>query len=294
MQAGLRAELTDIEARLIKSNVNNDQYYFSLFPSSTVSYEIAKDNQVQLSYSRRLSRPYFRSLLPFSNFNDPRNNRFGNPALRPEFTNSFELGYLTYLEKGTFLSSIYYRNTTGVVEEITTASDDGTTIRTPVNLAERNAYGLEMNYTANPLEWLDVTSDLNFFRALVNGQYQGRDFNSDTFSWSGRITSKFTLKNRLKAQFSYDYDAPVNTTQGRRLSVSAFDLAASKDVFSNKGTFTIACRDLFNTRIRRSIIDLPELQAESSFQWRQARSVVVSFNYRLGQDKKNSYDVGRN
>jgi hypothetical protein len=294
MQAGLRAELTDIEARLIKSNVNNDQYYFSLFPSSTVSYEIAKDNQVQLSYSRRLSRPYFRNLLPFSNFNDPRNNRFGNPALRPEFTNSFELGYLKYLEKGTFLSSIYYRNTTGVVEEITTASDDGTTIRTPVNLAERGAYGLEMNYTANPLEWLDITSDLNFFRALVNGEYEGRNYNSDTFSWSGRITSKFTLKNRLKAQFSYDYDAPVNTTQGRRLSVSAFDLAASKDVFSNKGTFTIACRDLFNTRIRRSIIDLPELQAESSFQWRQARSLVLSFNYRLNQDKKNTYDVGRN
>lgn len=282
-QGGLRAELTDIQARLLKSGVNNDQNYFSLFPSSTVSYEFTKDNQVQLSYSRRLSRPYFRSLLPFSNFNDPRNNRFGNPGLRPEFTNSFEVGYLKYLPTGTFLSSIYYRNTTGVVEEITTASDDGTTIRTPVNLAERNAYGLEMNYTANPFEWLDITSDLNFFRALVNGDFAGRNFNSDTFSWSGRITSKFTVKNQLKAQFSYDYDAPINTTQGKTLSISAFDLAASRDILSKKATLTVACRDLFNTRIRRTIIDLPELQAESSFQWRQARSVVVSFNYRLNQ-----------
>lgn len=283
LQGGLRAELTDIQARLVKSNVNNDQNYFSLFPSSTVSYEVTKNNQIQLSYSRRLSRPWFRNLLPFSNFSDPRNNRFGNPGLRPEFTNSYELGYLKYLESGTFLSSVYYRNTTGVVEEITTASEDGTTIRTPVNLAERNAYGLEMNYTANPLEWLDITSDLNFFRALVNGEYQGRDYSSDTFSWSGRITSKFTFKNRLKAQFSYDYDAPVNTTQGRRLAISAFDLAASKDIMSKKATLTVACRDLFNTRIRRSIIDLPELQAESSFQWRRARSVVLSFNYRLNQ-----------
>ncbi len=293
LQAGLRAEISDIEARLVKSNVNNDQNYFSLFPSSTVSYEIAKNNQIQLSYSRRLSRPEFRSLLPFSNFSDPRNNRFGNPGLRPEFTNSFELGYLKYLANGTFLSSIYFRNTTGVVEEITTASDDGTTIRTPVNLAERDAYGLEMNYNASPFRWMDVTSDLNFFRALVNGAYDGRDFSSDTFSWSGRITTKFKLKNNLKAQFSYDYDAPVNTTQGRTLSISAFDLAASKDILEGRGTLTLACRDLFNTRIRRSIIDLPELQAESSFQWRQARSLVLSFNYRLNQNKKNTFNVGQ-
>ncbi|KPM47758.1 outer membrane beta-barrel family protein [Jiulongibacter sediminis] len=286
LQAGLRAELSDINAQLQKSGQNNDQNYFSLFPSSTFSYELNKENQLQVSYSRRLSRPYFRRLLPFSNFNNPRNNSIGNPGLRPEFTNSTEMGYLRYTQNGTFLSSVYYRHTTGVIEQIVIPSDDGTTIRYPVNLAQRNAYGLEMNYTTNPYKWLDITSDINFYRALVSGSFEGQDLSSDTYSMNGRISSKFTMGERSQIQVTYDYDAPRNTTQGRVLSMSSFDAAGSLDVFKGKGTLTLSVRDLFNTRKRRTVTDLPDFKSESVFQWRRARSFVLSLNYRLNQEKR--------
>ncbi|MGR3810779.1 TonB-dependent receptor domain-containing protein [Jiulongibacter sp. NS-SX5] len=286
IQGGLRTELTDIDARLLKSGANNDQNYLSLFPSTTFSYEMNRDNQIQASYSRRLSRPFFRRLLPFSNFNNPRNNSIGNPGLRPEFTNSTELGYLKFTENGTFLSSVYYRHTTGVIETIIIPSDDGTTIRYPVNLAERNAYGLEMNYTTNPFKWLDVTSDINFFRARVNGSFEDQDLSSDTYSMNGRISTKFTPGDMSQIQLTYDYDAPQNTTQGRTLSMSSFDAAGSLDVFKGNGTLTLSMRDIFNTRKRRSITDLPEFYSESVFQWRRARSFVLSLNYRLNQEKR--------
>ncbi len=281
----MRAELSDINAQLQKSGQNNDQNYFSLFPSSTFSYELNKENQLQVSYSRRLSRPYFRRLLPFSNFNNPRNNSIGNPGLRPEFTNSTEMGYLRYTQNGTFLSSVYYRHTTGVIEQIVIPSDDGTTIRYPVNLAQRNAYGLEMNYTTNPYKWLDITSDINFYRALVSGSFEGQDLSSDTYSMNGRISSKFTMGELSQIQVTYDYDAPRNTTQGRVLSMSSFDAAGSLDVFKGKGTLTLSVRDLFNTRKRRTVTDLPDFKSESVFQWRRARSFVLSLNYRLNQEK---------
>jgi outer membrane receptor protein involved in Fe transport len=286
LQAGLRTELSDITAALRKSDVTNDQDYLSFFPSASLSYKMTEEQQLQVSYSRRLSRPYFRRLLPFSNFNNPRNNNIGNPNLRPEFTNSFELGYLRYFTSGTLLSSVYYRRTTGVIERITLPGEDGTAIEYPVNLAERDAYGVELNFSYDLLPDWNVTFDVNGFRALVNGQFGETNFSADTYTWNGRINSKLNVSETVQVQAGFDYDAPRNTTQGRRLSSYRFDLAASVDVFAGKGTFTLAGRDLFNTDKRRSIIDLPDYQAESVFQWRRRQQVVLTFNYRLNQDKR--------
>lgn len=284
LQAGLRLEYSDITAALLRSNESNDQNYLNLFPSVALSYKLTQENQLQLSYSRRLSRPYFRRLLPFSNFNDPRNNNIGNPNLRPEFTDSYEAGFLRYFKNGSLLSSLYYRYTRGVIEELILPNGDGTAIEYPVNLANRNAYGVEFSVNYDLKDWWSVTSDLNFFRALIDGSFEGVNYSADTYAWSGSLITQIDPTDALQFQVSFDYNAPQRTTQGRRLAVYSLDVAASLDILSGKGTLTLAGRDLFNTRIRRSVVDLPQYKAESAFQWRQTRQVVLSFNYRLKRD----------
>lgn len=286
LQLGLRAEYSDITAALLRSNNSNDQNYLSFFPSAALTYKLSEGNQLQVSYSRRLSRPFFRRLLPFSNFNDPRSNGIGNPNLRPEFTNSFETGFLKYFKSGSLLTSVYYRHTTGVIEELILPNDDGTSIEYPVNLSERDAYGLEVSFNYDLTDWWNVTSDLNFFRATVNGSFEGVDYSADIFSWTGGLITQFDPTETLQLQASFDYNAPRNTTQGRRLAIYSLDLAASLDILQGKGTITVSGRDLFNTRIRRSVVDLPNYKAESAFQWRQTRQLVATFNYRLNQDKR--------
>lgn len=286
LQAGLRAELSDITAALLESNEANDQDYLSFFPSASLSYKMDENNQLQVSYSRRLSRPYFRRLLPFSNFNNPRNNSIGNPNLRPEFTDSYEAGYLHYFNRGSLLSSVYYRYTTGVIEELTLPSDDGTTIEYPTNLSTRNAYGLEFNFSYYLTDWWDFTTDLNFFRAIVDGEFEGVDYSADTYTWNGRANSKIDIGDNFQFQTSFNYRAPRKNTQGKTLSSYAFDIGASMDIFSGRGTLTLTGRDLFNTRARRTVVDLPNYQAETIFQWRQTRQVVLNFAYRLNQEKR--------
>lgn len=286
-QVGLRAELSDITASLLKSEQSNDQDYLNLFPSASLAYKFSAAKQLQVSYSRRLSRPYFRRLLPFSNFNNPRNINIGNPNLRPEFTDAFEMGFLQYLTNGSLLSSVYYRRTTGVIERLVLAGEEeGTTLVFPVNLSARDAYGLEFNFSYQLTKWWDLNSDLNFYREQINGQFEERDYSSDTYTWSGRINNKFKISKPLQVQASFRYNAPQNTTQGRRLSTYALDIAAALDVLSGKGTLTLSGRDLFNTRIRRSEVNLPDYQEESFFQWRQTRQVILTFSYRINQSKQ--------
>ncbi|WP_116108755.1 TonB-dependent receptor domain-containing protein [Lewinella sp. IMCC34191] len=285
IQAGLRGELSDVTATLLRAETTNEQNYFNLFPSASLSYQLSEVNQVQLSYSRRLSRPYFRLLLPFSNFNNPRNNSVGNPTLRPEYTDSYEAGLLRYLPEGSFLASVYYRYTTGVIERLVLPADDGTTIRYPVNLGNRNAYGVELNFNYDLTDWWKFTSDVNFYTAEVEGAYQETSYAYDITSWSGRGASVLDLTDRLQGQVTFNYNAPQNTPQGRQLSTYALDVGASLDVFRGKGTLTLSGRDLFNTRIERTIINQPDYESVSDFQWRQSRQVVLNLVYRLNQDK---------
>ena len=58
---------------------------------------------LQLSFSRRVRRPFYNDLSPFATFSDSRNFFGGNPNLNPEFTNAFEIGHIKYFKFGIFI-----------------------------------------------------------------------------------------------------------------------------------------------------------------------------------------------
>ncbi len=93
-QLGLRAESSDYEGTLTKTGEMFDiKFPVSFFPSIFVSQKLSEDQSLQLNYSRRINRPNFWQLTPITDSSDKLNPSKGNPALKPEFTNSFELSY---------------------------------------------------------------------------------------------------------------------------------------------------------------------------------------------------------
>lgn len=286
-QGGLRGELSDIAVELVREKEKTYQFYFNLFPSVHLSYRIAPEKTVQLSYSYRISRPRYRDLMPFSNISDIRSVPVGNPFLRPEFTNSIEAGYLLNWNSGSMLSSVYYRYRTGVVERITEVDSAGFTSRFPVNLGIENAYGVELNFSYNPTGWLRVNSNTNLFRAITEGFYQDRLFFSDTYTWTNRTTMRFTLRKNWDVQAGLNYRAPRITPQGKDFGLYSVDAGLSRDILKGKGTLTASVRDVFNSRKFRSITERPDIgyYAESEFQWRP-RQLILTFTYRLNSKKE--------
>ena len=71
-KAGLRMEYSDIKTELVISESDNPRSYVDFFPSVFLGQKIKEKNTLQLSYSRRLSRPNFWSLLPFFQYTDTR------------------------------------------------------------------------------------------------------------------------------------------------------------------------------------------------------------------------------
>jgi outer membrane receptor protein involved in Fe transport len=291
MQAGVRAELSDIGTRLLLTDEANDWLYFNLFPSAHLSYELKKGNTLQLSYSRRISRPGPRELLPFMSLSDNRNIRMGNPDLQPEFTNSFELGHLKNWAKGTLLSSVYYRYRTGVRQNISEADSTGRIISFPVNMATQHAVGIEFNFSYELFRWWRFNMNGNGYYSRSEGAYEGQVLSVQTFSANGRLMTRFTIAKRLELQTSFNYTAPENTPQGFTKSMYNWDAGASIDVLKGNGTVSLSVRDILNTRKRRWETDTPEFHSESEFQWRQ-RQITATFTYRFNQKKRTRTERG--
>lgn len=290
-QVGGRVELTEIETELVRTNEVNKRDYLNFFPTTHLSYEIKKGTSFQLSYSRRIQRPRHWWLLPFFSFTDSRSNFSGNPNLNPEFTDSYEIGHLKNWNKASLLASVYYRYTTDHVYRITTSDTTGITRRKPVNLGDKNAYGIELSGSYELVKWWNIRGSFNFYREIIDGEYLGVKYKSDAYVWRTRLNSKWNIKKKVNLQASFNYRAPQQSPQGETLARYSLDAGFSFDVLKGNGTFTFNVKDLFNSRKRRSIYNGDYFNSESEWQWR-SRYVRLSFAYRINQKKKRGGDRG--
>ncbi|WP_374757512.1 TonB-dependent receptor domain-containing protein [Dyadobacter arcticus] len=284
-QAGVRAEWTGVTTELKQTRDVNERKYANLFPSMHITYDFAKQNAFQLSFSRRVRRPQYNDLSPFATYSDNRNYWSGNPDLNPEFTNAFELGHIKYMSKGSLTSSVYYRHTNGKITSIRRVQDDGSSYTRPENLGTEDAYGVEFTSSFTPFPWWKMDGSFNFFRAITDGTSLDEDFQSDTYSWFVRAMSRFTLWKSTDVQLRGNYEAPQQTPQGRRKALATLDLAATRDILKNNGTLTLSVIDVFNSRKFRSITEGPNFYARNSSQGR-LRQINLTLNYRLHQAKK--------
>jgi outer membrane receptor protein involved in Fe transport len=283
-QAGLRAEWTDVKTVLKETNQENPRSYVNLFPSAHVTLELPSEHALQLSYSRRVRRPFYNDLSPFMTFSDSRNFSSGNPDLNPEFSDVLEVGHIKYFEKGALTSAVYYRDTKGKIDRIRTVDSLGNSITLPQNLRSEKSFGVEFTSNYSPYKWWKLDFNANFFYADIDGSNIVKSYGTSTYSWFVRQTSRFTFPNAFDVQLRGNYEAPQKTAQGKRKSLYYLDFSVTKDVFKGNGTLNLSLLDIFNTRKSRNITEGANFYSESSFQGRR-RQLNLTLNYRIKQAK---------
>ncbi|HRT68019.1 MAG TPA: outer membrane beta-barrel family protein, partial [Bacteroidota bacterium] len=214
-QLGTRLEQANTS---LDQNVINKKYtqnYFTLYPSVYLSYNISDMDKFQLSYTRRVNRPHLHQLNPFIDYSDPLNIRYGNPNLKPEFINAFELGFLKNYTKLTVLPEVFYQYTQDVVVPYRVFNTDGTISNSFINLAQSHRAGLDLNTDYTLTKWLRLNANFSYFYYhLVN---QNRDPNitdAEDYSYSIRFNGFFTFTRDFNIQLSLNYDGPMKTGQG--------------------------------------------------------------------------------
>lgn len=280
-QAGVRAENTRIQTELDRTGEGSDQNYLNLFPSLFLSYTLNEKNSFQISYSRRIDRPWSRMLLPFTEISDTRNRRIGNPELKPEFGNSFELGYLRYWDTGSVLSSVYYRHRTEVIERVSTIDQQGITTTRPINLASEDSWGVEFSADQELFNNMQLSGSLNIFQSDREGEYRDQIYQSSTGRVTGRLRIRYRFLDSWNFQSFINYRSSQQTTQGREDGSMFVGSGISREFLNRRATLSLNVRDLFNSRQYDGEIINPNSYTDSNYQW-STRSFRLNFRYSFG------------
>lgn len=285
-QIGLRAENTRIETELDQQNLGSEQNYTNLFPSLFLSYTINEKNSLQVSYSRRISRPRSWYLLPFTDISDDRYRSTGNPDLEPEFGDSYELGYLRYWESGSVLTSFYYRDRTQVIDRVSVTGSDGITTRTPINLSNENAWGVEFSADQDLFDNLQLSGSLNIYQSETTGDFEGISYDSKSENLTSRLRVRWRFAEGWNFQSYLFYRGASETAQGRRPSRSFVGSGLSKELLDGKANISLNVRDVFNSRNGDREILEPMSYTYRESSW-SSRSFRINFRYSFGGNGEN-------
>ncbi|GEO07407.1 TonB-dependent receptor [Adhaeribacter aerolatus] len=282
-QLGSRLEYTANKGLQKAMNITApDTSYLNFFPSVFITQELDKDNQIQVSYSRRINRPGMWDLNPFVDVSDPLNPRGGNPALRPEFSNALELSQIHYGKNNSSLNTtLFYRKTTDVIQRYRRIIDSVTTFNTDINLASRQAFGLEFIATQNLTRNWKINGTASAFRNILTGTNEGTNINNRNFSWTARLNSNLTFWKGLDLQVAANYRSPVLLPQGTMSAIFFTEMALKKDVLNKKGTVSFRLNDIFNT-MEFNFNQTGENFRSESYRKRQSRIAFIGFSYRFG------------
>lgn len=259
-EIGLRVEYVNLQ---YKVNPNHNTYksdgynYTQPFPNVRVAYKINDQNKISLFYNRRVDRPNEVDIRIFPKYDDAEIIKVGNPALRPQFTNSYELGYKATLKKGYFYGALYHRSTQGTITRIATQVPPSTLIYTVFqNAGYSSNTGVEMVFQQDFSKAFSFNTNINVYRNVINAfTVQNKYPVVSTYSApkekfvSGNIklNGVFHLPKQTDLQITSIYLAPDIIPQGKIGSRFSVDMGIKKQIQKSKGELFFNATDIFNT-----------------------------------------------
>jgi ferric enterobactin receptor len=312
-QAGLRAESSNYNGELLDTKQNySNSYPISLFPSLFLSQKLGGKQELQISYTRRINRPNFFQLIPYTNYSDSLNITQGNPNLLPEFTNSFEFSYLKTLSgNNTFLASLYYKRTDQLITRYLDSFTNELTgkpgiVSTWVNANYSQTFGAEFTAVNTITKWWDLTTNINVYNSYINITNVNTQSQPALWSWFGKLNANFKLPWKLKLQATGFYQSksnlPVNSgagtqgggpggnagvtsaSQGYISPFWAVDAAISKSFLKNDAaSISVSISDIFRSRWTDQYSYQQDLFNQQYNRIRDPQFVRVNFTYRFGK-----------
>jgi outer membrane receptor protein involved in Fe transport len=284
-QLGLRTEYENREIKQDKAS-NPTLNRIDFFPSIHLTRQLPWDLQIQASYTRRINRPREWYLNPFPMKTSLQDIREGNPNLKPEFTNSFELNLEKKIDDASFVSvEGFLRQTQNHINSLnlynSTTNINTTTFE---NIDHDRSTGVELMLNLVPLKWLtfNISSDIYQY-ALYLG-----DSIKKTNTWNIHINPAIKLPTGTSLQFNYTYNAKSISVQGSTSGFYTTSFGIKQDLLNRKANLTIMVQNFIGDPKMSSSTYTSN---KTSYSWtkRETWVVMATFSYRI-----NSYKVQPN
>ncbi len=275
---GLRLEALDLKTDLITSGTTGHIDYTKVSPSFFATYALNDKDKLRFQYSHRLQRPAPLDLNPFLTYSDPTDVSAGNPHLKPQETDSFEVRYEANRTGLNYQVAGYYRKSTDAITTYSFFLTPGVLETTKQNYGDGQTGGLELVASGSLTKKLRINADANFvYQELTTPNVAGKQTGTTP---SGRVMFSYTVTPKDTAQFMFFTSGKQLTGQGYRTAFAMGNLAY-KHQFTPKLSLNATVNDPFRTAKTRNVTDTTLVKSQSEFSL-QAPTLYIGLSYLFG------------
>ncbi len=207
----------------------------ALFPSFHLDRPFGKDVTFSLSYSRRIDRPDSSQLRPYLIRRGALSFDRGNPDLRDQTNDNFEMN-LHYRRKKFDLGLIVYdRETTDLWDYAYVIDADGNSISSPINAGHKSDRGAQVDLSSPLFRRVKGSASFNLFNSVIplyslegSSRFSQLRYTANaTIDWQGRESP-----NRPGdiGQVQLVYDSPSRNFQYRNNDSISLNLSYTRSL----------------------------------------------------------------
>ncbi|AMM52285.1 TonB-dependent receptor [Rufibacter sp. DG15C] len=282
LQSGLRAEYTDSKGNSLPYAKVTPRTYLDFFPSIFLQQRVSDNYQISYTYSRRINRPRYENLNPFVFYID--NNTFakGNPLLKPEYTNSFQV---TQTFKKTYNLVLGYAHTKDDITEV----PEPFPAENKLIFMQRNVESKNMNATLILPITVNQKWSINNNATLAYQEYntiiKEQNINNSRMMFMAQSNSNILLPKNFKLEATAGYQG-AGVFNVYRTNPSWFmDLGIKRSFLKDQLDVTLNVTDIFRTRKMQGYSDV-QGNTNTIDMYHYNQSVRLNLRYRFNKGEK--------
>ena len=260
-QAGVRGEHTHTVLRSSVEGADRTKNRFEFFPSVHLGYNFPNGHRLLASYSRRTTRPQLYYMEPYITYRDFYTAEIGNPDIRPEYINSFELNYQKSFGENSVSATLFHRSRKDKIERLRVPYSAGVTLDSMANVGHDYSTGLELSLNLHPVRWWNTTVNGNLYHYKVKNEQAAGGNTSTSTNYDILWNNLFDLGKYTRLQLDGSFVGPSVTTQGRTDAYWYANLAVRQQLFNRRLTATLTFRDIFRSAKYVSDIQTADLRS---------------------------------
>lgn len=255
IKAGLRYEYTssDLHTKTQKNIV--DKKYGKLFPTFYISQKLNDASSVNFSYNRRINRPAFTDLAPFTIFLDPYTFITGNSALQPSIADAVKADYI--LKKLVFsIGYTYESNPIGAFQTEVDVSSNKQYI-TSKNLKSAQTINASLSLPLTITKWWVSQLNVNTAWQKTDADYKQKPISITNFNYNLSGFQNFTFPKNFAVELSGFYQSAGLFGTSVAKAFGQLNAGIQKKFIKNNSSLRFGVDDIFSTMKWRWSFNLP-------------------------------------
>lgn len=294
-QAGLRLESANSKNLLISNADNIEQdntakmNFTNLFPFFSIQSKLSKNQNISLSYAKRIERPAYQDLNPFIYMLDELSFWQGNPYLRPELTHRLTLMYSL---KNSTIVTFNFSYADQFNAKVTDTLEVEKIVMISRNVGTQKHWSLAMTQNVAATPWWNLSfNGLLYF--IQNNVSFDTYRNLDLQQLAGRlsVTQSFQMPLKMKAEILFFYNSKrLSGANTFSRATSQVDIGVQKPLFKDKASVRLAVSDIYKGNQSRSTQNFPGFES-SSYGYYESRQIRLSLSYKFSRGESKAQRV---